>query len=252
MHSELVAILVPGIFTFAASSGFWAYLASRNTKESATTRLIMGLACIQGEQLGFRYIEQGYITPDELQGLEKYIYTPYRELGGNGVLDRIMQSVLELPIKQELRHSAEGESMSNTPKPPELDASVMELDEYETVQQKLALLSSKAYDVIKALVQIVIPATSAAYFSLGELWEWPGVPKVVGSLAIVATLLGTLLKLSKRSYDRSDESNDGELVVTQNELGKKYYSFEPSVDIRAIPSMDKLVLKVKDLSEDAG
>lgn len=75
---------------------------------------------------------------------------------------------------------------------------------------------------------------------------------MVGSLAIVATLLGTLLKLSKRSYDRSDESNDGELVVTQNELGKKYYSFEPSVDIRAIPSMDKLVLKVKDLSEDAG
>lgn len=58
--------------------------------------------------------------------------------------------------------------MSNTPKPPELDASVMELDEYETVQQKLALLSSKAYDVIKALVQIVIPATSAAYFSLGS------------------------------------------------------------------------------------
>lgn len=60
----------------------------------------MGLASIKGQELGFSYIRRGYITADELKDLEKCIYN-YRELGGNGVFERLMEEVLKLPLYEE-------------------------------------------------------------------------------------------------------------------------------------------------------
>lgn len=107
MRSETVALIITTAASIIASSGFWQWIISKreraNSKQDNTdalTSLIMGLASIKGQELGFSYIRRGYITADELKDLEKYIYN-YRELGGNGVLERLMEEVLKLPLYEE-------------------------------------------------------------------------------------------------------------------------------------------------------
>lgn len=102
-----------------ASSGFWAYVMRKGETRSATTQLMMGLAYIELMTLGANYIQRGSITRDEYEDYRKYFYDPYKELGGNGVAERIMSAVESLPITShkyadvaEIRNR-EGEHINN-------------------------------------------------------------------------------------------------------------------------------------------
>lgn len=81
------------------SGSLWAYLQNRDTKRSATTRLLMGVAYDKITTLGLTYIERGSITKDEFEDFRKYLFEPYQELGGNGVAKRIMRGVENLPLR---------------------------------------------------------------------------------------------------------------------------------------------------------
>jgi hypothetical protein len=87
------------------STGLWAFLRNRDTGRKATTRLMMGLAYIQITTLGLRYIERGSITKDEYEDFDKYFYQPYKALGGNGVAERIMRDVSNLPFRPHDGHA---------------------------------------------------------------------------------------------------------------------------------------------------
>jgi hypothetical protein len=102
------------------SSGFWSYKMSRNKTQSAQIRLMMGLAYIELMTLGSNYIQRGSITRDEYEDYRKYFYDPYKELGGNGVAERIMGAVESLPIAPSRRYAEvaeirtrEGEHINN-------------------------------------------------------------------------------------------------------------------------------------------
>lgn len=41
----------------------------------------------------------GEVTPEDLEELE-YLYQPYKELGGNGTAQKMMERVYQLPIKR--------------------------------------------------------------------------------------------------------------------------------------------------------
>lgn len=48
--------------------------------------------------LGMCYIERGWITQDEYENLNDYLYKPYEKMGGNGSAQKIMLEVNKLPI----------------------------------------------------------------------------------------------------------------------------------------------------------
>lgn len=91
--------------SIVGSGGFWAYLQKKDTKRDATSRLMMGLAYDRLIQLGLGYIERGSISKDELEDFTKYFHSPYKELGGNGVADRIMREVYKLPFRPRQEHA---------------------------------------------------------------------------------------------------------------------------------------------------
>jgi len=91
-----VALVAAG--SVVASSGFWAYVLRKTDHKAAATRLMMGLAYIELVTLGANYIQRGSITRDEYEDLRHYFYDPYKELGGNGVAEKIMKAVEELPV----------------------------------------------------------------------------------------------------------------------------------------------------------
>ena len=92
LASVLIAIL--------GSTGLWSFIASIRNKHDAKTRLLIGLAHDRIIYLGASYIERGYITPDEYENLNDYLYQPYAENGGNGSAKRVMEQVKALPIKK--------------------------------------------------------------------------------------------------------------------------------------------------------
>lgn len=105
MMNPLVQAILVAITTLGASSGFWAYLQHRGSSKDANSKLLMGLAYAKIVQLGLQYIEQGWISSDELEEFQKYLYEPYKELGGNGVAARIMTEVNGLPMRSANRYS---------------------------------------------------------------------------------------------------------------------------------------------------
>ncbi len=91
-----VALTVFG--SVLASSGLWTYLQKKSEKKDDKTQMLVGLAHDRIMCLGIRYINRGYITPDEYENLYTYLYNPYSLLGGNGSAKRIIQEVNKLPI----------------------------------------------------------------------------------------------------------------------------------------------------------
>ena len=102
MGPDLVSLLFQvGSSMFGAvfaSAGFWAYLSKRDKYKDARTNLLLGLAYDRISHVGMGYIERGWVTKDEYKGFMEYLYTPYLELGGNGLAKKIADEVAELPI----------------------------------------------------------------------------------------------------------------------------------------------------------
>ncbi len=61
-------------------------------------------------------------------------------------------------------------------------------------------LSNKVYDVLKWIAMILIPAVSALYFGLSQIWGFPYGEEIVGTLAVIDTFLGALLGISTAKY----------------------------------------------------
>lgn len=100
MSDNMTLAVILAIF---GSTGFWnfliAYMQEHRKKKSPRDRLIMGLGHDKICDRCAKYLQRGHITKDEYEDLRKYLYEPYRDMGGNGTCERLMQEVDKLPIK---------------------------------------------------------------------------------------------------------------------------------------------------------
>lgn len=92
------SIIIAILSTLLASSGFWAVVIKLIDKKSAKTKMILGLGHDRIMVLGTEYIKNGCITQSEYEDLYKYLYEPYKAMGGNGTATRLMQEVDKLRI----------------------------------------------------------------------------------------------------------------------------------------------------------
>lgn len=101
-EQTLIASLFGAIF---ASTGFWAFLTyviqRMDKKRKSDSTMLIGLGHDRICNLGASYIDRGYITRDEYENLHDYLYTPYKQLGGNGTAEKIMKEVNKLPLLTE-------------------------------------------------------------------------------------------------------------------------------------------------------
>lgn len=91
-------VVVPLVVAVLTSSGLWAVVAKRVDKGDAERKMLVGLAHDRIIHLGMVYVDRGYITQDEYENLNDYLYTPYEKMGGNGSAKRVMEEVRKLPI----------------------------------------------------------------------------------------------------------------------------------------------------------
>ena len=105
-------------------------------------------------------------------------------------------------------------------------------------------LNNKLYDNLKWITLILLPATSAAYFSLSSVLNLPAAEQVVGTIAVVTTFLGAVLGLSTQSYNNSDQKFDGVMRVDTSDPEKDLFTFELYQAPDGFPDKDQLTFKV--------
>lgn len=98
MIQTILEVLGAVVTALLASGGYWSYKMSKNNHKTAESKMLMGLAHDRIVELGMKYIERGTITRDEYENLYDYLYLPYKELGGNGSAERVMDVVKQLRI----------------------------------------------------------------------------------------------------------------------------------------------------------
>lgn len=61
-------------------------------------------------------------------------------------------------------------------------------------------LSGKAYDVLKFVAQIVLPALAALYGTLAGIWGLPYGEAIVATISAVDVFLGAVLMIDSKQY----------------------------------------------------
>ena len=101
-------------------------------------------------------------------------------------------------------------------------------------------MSEKTYEFVKKLVRVILPAFSAMYFALANIWGLPAAEQVVGTMAVITTFLGVSLNISTSNYE-----GDGTVLThTDDDTGKITYTFDVNMPVDDIPNKKQLVLKV--------
>lgn len=97
-EATIIAI-ISGIFGL---SNLIMFLIQRydKAKNNPESKMILGLGHDVIVTKGERYINRGWITRDEYENLNDYLYKPYLEMGGNGTAQKIMKEVEKLPLRE--------------------------------------------------------------------------------------------------------------------------------------------------------
>ena len=66
-------------------------------------------------------------------------------------------------------------------------------------------MSNKVYDVLKFIVQLVLPALATFYVTVSGYWNLPFPKEISGTIMAVDTLLGACLMISSSQYRKESE-----------------------------------------------
>lgn len=101
MNEHIIELIITAVAAALSSTGFWALLQSKSQRRTASEDMLLGIGHTEIVFFTERYLRRGGITMTELNDLEQYLYKPYKELGGNGSAEQIVNKCKALPIISE-------------------------------------------------------------------------------------------------------------------------------------------------------
>lgn len=105
-------------------------------------------------------------------------------------------------------------------------------------------MSNKMYDRVKFVVQILLPAIGTLYFSLGNIWSFPNIEQVIGSISSVNVFLGVLVGISSSVYNGRPNVYNGELQIETGDDGAISPKLVLEATIEELSSAESVVFKV--------
>lgn len=98
MHNpwDLVVTIIVAMF---GSTGLWSLIQYKVEQKSASRQMILGLGYYKLVKACEEYLDRGWIELEEFGDLDKYLYSPYIRMGGNGTAKVLMDKVKALPNK---------------------------------------------------------------------------------------------------------------------------------------------------------
>lgn len=65
-------------------------------------------------------------------------------------------------------------------------------------------MSNNAYDLLKWIAMIFLPAVGTLYFALASIWGLPFAEQIVGTITAFDTFLGVVLGISTYQYRKNE------------------------------------------------
>lgn len=106
-------------------------------------------------------------------------------------------------------------------------------------------LSNAAYDKLKFVAVVLLPALAVFYIAVAPLWGFPKQEEVAGTIMALDLLLGVLLGISTSQYKNSDARFDGAVLLEPTEEGNT--NLRVQLDPEALRAKDEVTVKVVDL-----
>lgn len=95
----VIAVIGSGALS-AVVSGIFNLVSQHKTKNNAERQALKLIMYDRIKYLGRTHIKDGYISSEDLEDLISMHQCYHDDLGGNGYLDSVMNSVKQLPIKE--------------------------------------------------------------------------------------------------------------------------------------------------------
>lgn len=67
-------------------------------------------------------------------------------------------------------------------------------------------MNNKAYDILKWIAMLFLPALGTLYFALAGIWGLPYGEQIVGTITAIDTFLGVILGISTAQYNKRVDS----------------------------------------------
>lgn len=71
------------------------------------------------------------------------------------------------------------------------------------------IIPNKAYDILKWVCMVGLPAIATLWFALGKIWGFPYLAEIEATIIAIDTFLGAILGISTFSYNKSLNDNVG-------------------------------------------
>ena len=81
-------------------------------------------------------------------------------------------------------------------------------------------MSNKAYDILKFIAQIVLPALATFWVTLSSIWGLPFGDEISRTIMAIDTLLGAILMISNANYRSKIKDKELEEQIGSNGLPK--------------------------------
>lgn len=109
------------------------------------------------------------------------------------------------------------------------------------------LFTDAVYRKLRFMALIVLPALAALYFGVSQIWGLPNTEEVMGTIALVDTFLGSLLKWSTSTYEsgtlEQPKKYDGAVSLEPGEEGGSQLRLH-EINPRAVETKTEITLKV--------
>ena len=69
-------------------------------------------------------------------------------------------------------------------------------------------MSNKAYDILKYLVTIFLPAITTLWLTLASIWHFPYAEPIGATLGAITVFLGALIGISSAKYKINNSSKN--------------------------------------------
>ena len=69
-------------------------------------------------------------------------------------------------------------------------------------------MSNRAFDTLRFIAEIILPACAALYAALAGIWGWPYAEAIVGTIAAVDTFLGAIVIGLRKAYNKQEEQDE--------------------------------------------
>lgn len=81
-------------------------------------------------------------------------------------------------------------------------------------------MSNQAFDLLRLIGELILPALATLYAALGAIWGWPYIEAIVGTIAAVTAFIGAIVNGLRRVYNKKEENNEEDLLESEQSDGE--------------------------------